>query len=383
MTHRDAPWDAPWDVIVIGGGLHGASAALHLSLRRQRVLVLERRQVGRHASGASAGGVRTLGRDLAEVPLACAGMELWHGIGRLVDDDCGFHAHGQIKIAETKAELAALEARAAEMRVRGFHHEELIDGAELARLLPALGPACAGALIVRDDGAADPFRTTMAFRHKAEASGAVFREAEAVTGLERTGDLWRVDTSAGQHQAPVVVNCAGAWAGLIAAMAGDAIPLVTRCSMMIVTERLRHFIDPVVGAAGRKLSFKQTNEGSVLIGGGHQARPDLDNESYELDAANLAKGAAAAIALFPVMKGARIVRSWAGLEAQTPDSIPVIGFSPGAPGLIHSFGYSGHGFQLGPIVGSAVADLVTQGATNLPIAPFAASRFSAHGQPAT
>lgn len=373
----------PWDVIVIGGGLHGASAALHLALRRQRVLVLERRQVGRHASGASAGGVRTLGRDLAEVPLACAGMELWHAIGKLVDDDCGFHAHGQIKIAETDTEMAVLEARAAEMRAHGFRHEELIDGSELSRLLPALGPACAGALIVRDDGAANPFRTTMAFRHKAEALGAMFREAEGVTGLHRTNDIWRVDTEAGQHDAPFVINCAGAWAHQIAAMAGDDIPLVTRCSMMIVTERLPHFIDPVVGAAGRKLSFKQTDEGSVLIGGGHQARPDLDNESYELDAMKLARGAAAAVVLFPLMQDVKIVRSWAGLEAQTPDHIPVIGFSPAAPGLIHSFGYSGHGFQLGPIVGSAVADLVTQGATNLPIAPFSAARFGARAQPVT
>jgi sarcosine oxidase, subunit beta len=279
--------------------------------------------------------------------------------------------------------MAELEARAATMRAQGFAHEHLIDGAELARLLPALGLRCAGALMVPDDGAANPLRTMTAFRAKAKALGVTFREAEGVMGLVRTGDLWQVITADGRHEAPFVVNCAGAWGRRIAALVGDDIPLVTRCSMMIVTEKLPPFITPVVGATGRKISFKQSDEGSVLIGGGHQGRPDLDNESYDLDMRNLGMGAAAAVALFPIMKDVKIVRSWAGLEAQTPDQIPVIGFSPSAPGLIHSFGYSGHGFQLGPIVGSAVADLVTQGSTNLPIAPFAADRFAAKTQPVT
>lgn len=365
----------PLDVIIIGGGLHGASAALHLAQRRQRVLVLERDSVGRHASGASAGGVRTLGRDIAEVPLSLAGMELWHAIDKLVDDDCGFHAHGQIKVAETAEEFKQLESRVTQIHSLGFTHEKLIDAATLRRLVPALGPQCAGAIVVPDDGAADPYRTTLAFRRKAEALGVVFREGEGVTALMRQSGVWQVTTSGGMHQAPFVINCAGAWGSRIAALAGEIIPLVTRCSMMIVTERLPHFIDPVVGATGRKLSFKQTAQGSVLIGGGHQGTPDLDAGTYRINTQNLARGAAAAVALFPQMRGVRVVRSWAGLEAQTPDNIPVIGSSTTAPGLIHSFGYSGHGFQLGPIAGSAVADLVLHGATNLPIGPFSAVRF--------
>ncbi len=363
------------DAIIIGGGLHGASCAFHLARRGKRVLVLERAEVGRHASGASAGGVRTLGRDVAEVPLARAAMEMWHAIDKFVDDDCGFHAHGQIKVAENAGEMAALEQRVAEMRRLGFDHERLVDAQELRRLAPSIARHCVGALVVRDDGAADPYRTTLAFRRRAEALGATFREGEGVTALRRQGNLWRVSGDCATHEAPFVINCAGAWGAQIAQLVGDDIPLATRCSMMIVTEKLPHFLDPVVGAAGRKLSFKQSANGSVLIGGGHQGRPDLAAGTYQIDAGNLAMGAAAAVALFPAMKGARMVRAWAGLEAQTPDNIPVIGFSPHAAGFIHSFGYSGHGFQLGPIVGSAVADLVIHGATNLPIGPFAPQRF--------
>jgi sarcosine oxidase subunit beta len=83
------------------------------------------------------------------------------------------------------------------------------------------------------------------------------------------------------------------------------------------------------------------------------------------------------MALFPAMRGARIARSWCGIEAQMPDDIPVIGASARAEGIVHAFGFSGHGFQLGPIVGRAVAELVATGATALPIGAFGIERFRA------
>ena len=81
-----------WDVIVVGGGLHGLSAAMHIARRDQRVLVLEKDRVAAHASSYSAGGVRTLGRHPAEIPLAVQSMAIWHRIADLVGDDCGFRS---------------------------------------------------------------------------------------------------------------------------------------------------------------------------------------------------------------------------------------------------------------------------------------------------
>ncbi len=371
-----------FDVIVIGGGLHGCSAALHLALRGvRRVAVLERRHVARHSSGINAGGVRTLGRDPAEVALSVAGMEIWHRITALVEDDCGFVPCGQVKVAETPEELAALGRRAASVRAMGFDHEEIIGPEELFRLVPSLARHCVGALIVRTDGAADPYRTTHAFHRKAVALGVQVFEDTGVVGLDHAAGAWTVATSRGAFRAPAVVNCAGAWAARIAALVGDAFPLSVRASMMMVTERLPPFLKPVVGAVNRKLSFKQSEAGTVVIGGGHQGRSDLDTERGEVLLGTLAHSAAAVAALFPAMRDVVIARTWCGIEAQTPDQIPVIGLSPNAPGrLVHAFGYSGHGFQLGPVVGSAVADLVTQGATNLPIGGLAPERFAA--QPA-
>ncbi len=365
------------DVVIVGGGLHGCSAALHLAQRGQRVVVLERRHVGRHSSGINAGGVRTMNRDPAEIGLSVAGMELWRRIGELVGDDCGFQAHGQIRVAETAAELEKVAQRVAMVRRLGFEHEELIERDELRRLVPAIAPHCVGGLIVRDDGAADPYRTTLAFGRKAAALGVDIREGEGLVALERAGSDWIAVGEHGRYRAATVVNAAGAWAGDVAAMVGDAVDLRVRASMMMVTERVPHFLDPVIAAVGRKLSFKQSDAGTVVIGGGQQGRADRHTEKTSIDFANLAHSAVAATALFPLMRGVRLVRSWCGIEAETVDHLPVLGRSPSADGIIHSFGYSGHGFQLGPICGAVVADLVTRGGTNLPIAGLALERFVA------
>ena len=371
------PENAPRpDVIVIGGGLHGSSAALHLARRGARVTVLEKDHVGRHASGVNAGGVRRLGRHLAEMPLAVAAMELWHRIEDLVDDDCGFESHGQVKVAENETEFATLHARVDKLTRHGFSHEELIDRAALKEILPAISDHCVGAIVCRADGAANPYRTTLAFKRKAESLGVRFIEGAAVTGLARNGGAWRVATGADAYEAAIVVNCAGAWADRLAAALNEPVPLEPIAPMLMITAALPPFIKPVVGAAGRPLSFKQFRNGTVLIGGGHRGRLERDANRTELDFAGLAVSARTVWELFPIMRGSQIVRSWAGIEARMPDDIPVIGPSSTSDGVFHAFGFSAHGFALGPIVGAIVAELVTGGKTNLPIAPFRVDRFA-------
>lgn len=361
------------DVVIVGGGLHGCSAALHLARRGVTSMVIEKDHVGRHASGVNAGGVRRLGRDLAEVPLSAAAMELWDSIEDLVDDDCGFHASGQIKVAETEEEISALEARAGQVRELGFDHEVIIDQEMLRELLPAAAN-CIGGMLVAGDGYADPARTTAAFRRKAESLGVRFFEGITATGIKREKGSWRVSTSDGTFEAPVLINCAGAWADRVAAELGETVPLTVKASMLMVTAPMPRFIEPVVGAQGRKLSFKQAENGTVIIGGGHRGKAYRDENRTTVDFEGLAISAKTASILFPVMETASIVRCWAGLEAFMPDGIPVIGPSA-AEDAYHAFGYCGHGFQLGPIVGSVLADLVTSGGTNLPIDPFRIDRF--------
>jgi len=146
------------DVVVIGGGIHGCSTALHLALRGLKPILVEKDYAGRHASGVNAGGVRQLARDHAEIPLSISSMELWERIEDLVGDDCGFESHGTVLVAENEAELAGFRARVDDLRLKGFTHEELIDQAELRRLVPAVSEHCPGGVVSRRDGAADPGR---------------------------------------------------------------------------------------------------------------------------------------------------------------------------------------------------------------------------------
>ncbi len=364
------------DVVIIGGGLHGCSTALHLALRGLKPILVEKDYAGRHASGVNAGGVRQLARDLAEIPLSLSSMDLWEHIEALVGDDCGFTSHGTVLVAENEVELATFRARVDDLRLRGFTHEELIGREELKRLVPAVADHCPGGVVSRRDGAADPFRTTEAFRKRAIEKGAEVLEGVTVTGIAKVGETWRVETTAGPIEAPKIVNAAGAWADRIAAMLGEPVPLTVVAPMLMVTSRLPAFIEPVVILRGRKLSFKQLDNGTVVIGGGHLATSDRDRNETVIDWSKLALSAATVWELFPVMRQATIVRAWAGIEAYMPDGIPVIGPSSTSEGVFHQFGFSTHGFQLGPGTGAMMAELVATGSTNVPIDGLEIGRFS-------
>ena len=357
------------DTIIIGGGLHGCSVAVHLASRGVSCIVVEKDHVGRHASGVNAGGVRTLGRALPEIPIAKAAQGIWHNIHDLVDDDCGFVPSGQVEVAETETELAELQNRSQQIRKLGFSHEEIIDQKTLRELLPAASDRCIGGMVAYRDGHANPYRTTCAFRYKAEALGVQFFEGVAATQIERNAGLWQISTSRGQFEAPTLINCAGAWGGQVAEMLGERVPVKAWAPMLMITERMAPFVKPVVVAQGRALSFKQFDNGTVLIGGGHCGKADLQSNETQLDTAGLTANARAAISIFPIMQKVTIIRCWAGIEGRMPDEIPVIGPSK-RENAFHCFGFSGHGFQLAPAVGSIIADLVTTGASKLPIEPF-------------
>lgn len=362
------------DVLVIGGGLHGTSSALHLALGGASVIVLEADYVARHSSGVNAGGVRTLGRPVPEIPLALMSREMWHALPEIIGDDGGFVPSGQLKIAETEDELEACRARVGLLQAHGFTHEKLIDRETVLALEPALAKHVTGGIWVERDGYALPFRTTTAFRLAAQRRGVAFHEGAPVARIEQRAERWYAQTPRGWFAAGKLLVAAGAWSGELALQAGEHVPVHPEGLMLMVTHRVAPFCKATLGAIGRPLSFKQFDNGTVVIGGKLIGIADLPGRHGEVDFMRLVKSAQTVVDLFPHLRHLGINRAWAGVEAFTDDSLPVISASRKASNLYYSFGYCGSGFQLGPACGRLVAEMMLDGAASLPLDAFAIDR---------
>ncbi|WP_421703064.1 NAD(P)/FAD-dependent oxidoreductase [Aliiroseovarius sp.] len=363
------------DVLIVGGGIQGCATAWNLARAGASVILIEKDHVARHASSVNAGGVRLLGRDMAEVPLSKAAMEMWQSLDEDLQGDTGFRATSLINIAADEVDITTLKAREARMQAAGFTHERIISRDELRERLPHVHPSCRGGVISKKDGLAIPYKATNAFRLSAERHGALVLEGCEMTSLRRVGPAWLAETSAGRIEAETVVNCAGAWADRVALMIGDNVPLTHAAPMLMITARMPRFADPVVGAVSRQLSFKQFDNGTVLIGGGAKGFADRAANRTRLDYAKLANAARITTEFFPIMARASINRMWAGLEAYMPDNLPVISPAVNAARAFHAFGFSAHGFQMGPIVGKVMADLVLTGRCDFDLSPFHIDRY--------
>lgn len=363
------------DVIIIGGGLIGTATALQLAMRGIRSIVLDKDSPGRHASGANAGGLRLLNRDPAEIPLSVEATKMWHHMPESVGSDCDARFPGGMRVAENESDMDKLAQRAAMVRKLGYDHEELIDKKMLYQLVPSLSPHCIGALYCKTDGYGRPYHALTAFRLKAESLGAQFISRSEVFQLRQNDNQWEIRASSGCYYGEILVNCAGAWGNRLAEQLGENIPLTAKALMLMVTERLPHFIDPVIGAASRKLSFKQMQNGTVIIGGALVAKLDFEHEHTDINWDQMARSAQTVLDFFPQLENTRIVRAWAGIEGFTPDNLPVIGASKTLKNAYHAFGFSAHGFQLSPVIGKILAELIVDGKTALPIDAFAIDRF--------
>lgn len=365
------------EILIIGGGMMGVATGLNLAREGRKVVLLEKEGCGRHASAVNAGGVRRLNRAFAEIPISAAAGEMWPRLERIVGDDCGFHPVGQVRIAPGEKEIQQLAERVAKVELLGFSHEEIIDSAEVRRLVPAYGGACRGGIVARSDGHALPARTLKAFSDAAVRAGVNFQTKCRVEAISSSaGGTFAVQAVDGRNfQAEIVVNCAGAWGKHIASLMGDDLPIEPVGLTMMATCRMAQFLTPVVGIHGHKLSFKQTANGSVVIGGGHRAVLDMETERSVVQVAEIKKSSQTVVSHFPIMKKSLIVRTWAGIEGMVGDGLPIIDESHTTGGIFHVCGFSAHGFQLAPMIGRLVASLVQGKTPELSLEAFSIDRF--------
>lgn len=361
------------DVAIIGGGLAGCSAALHLRLRGASVALFERGMCGAQASGVNYGGVRQQGRHFAELPLARRSRAIWARLPELIGTDGEFVVTGHLKLARREGEVAELEAYA--KRAASFGLElQLLDRAELRHRYPWLAGAVAGSLCA-EDGHANPRLVAPAFARRAAAMGAIIREQAEVAEVMQAGPDFELRLATGESfRATRLLNVAGAWGSIIAERFGEAVPETVMAPNMCVTEPLPHVIGPNIGVCGGGIYLRQIARGNVIFGAG-EGRADRDARRAFPDPDVTRAAARSAIALVPHLAHANLIRTWSGIEGRMPDSLPVIGPSSTTPGLFHAFGFSGHGFQLGPAVGAVLSELALDGTTTTDIAPFSIERF--------
>jgi len=364
------------DVLIVGGGGAGCSTALHLAKRGARCILLERGQVGGQASGVNYGGVRQQGRHPAELPLARRSREIWAKLPDLIGTDCEFEVTGHLKLARNQAEEAELIAYLDVARSNGLPLS-MIGGNAIHQQYPWLGPDVVAGSFAPDDGAANPRLLCPALARAARSAGAAISEFAPVSSLLHDGAEFIVTSGEHEFRARYLVNTAGYWGGAIARAFGEQVPVSPLNPNMLVTEPLPYFIAPNLGVVGGDVYLRQIRRGNVIFGGGRgRSDPDVPSSrpSPEASYAVMAK----ALQLVPQLAGIQVIRSWTGIDGETPDDIPVIGPSRTTPGLFHAFGFSGHGFQLGPAIGAIMSELVLDGHTDVTLEPFRIDRFAGH-----
>lgn len=370
------------DVLIVGGGLVGSAAAFFLRQRGCSVILLERFLVGQQASGTNFGNVRRQGRYLRQLPLANRSREIWQRIPELTGSDVEFLQVGHIRFAWRDEQIAVIEDYARNAREFGLDLE-IIGKAELRERFPFSGDEAVAGSFSPLDGHANPRLAASAFARAARRDGATVVENCEVLGLEKVGDDFVAQTPHGEFRAPSVLVASGAWGGRLSAAFGETVPITPGGPQMGVTEPAPYFIKPVVGVSTKHpeevMYLRQIPRGNVIFGGVSRRLAALDERRAKYDPASLLPQFAQLTRLVPALKHLKIIRTWSGVEGYMSDDLPIMGPSGRVSGLFYAFGFSGHGFQLGPGVGDVMAELIDTGSTHTPIEDFSIQRFATKG----
>jgi glycine/D-amino acid oxidase-like deaminating enzyme len=412
------------DVVIVGGGIIGTSAALFLAEKGVSTVLCEKGHIAGEQSSRNWGWCRKMARDPRELPLIIESLRLWQGMNRRVEAETGFRTCGIMYLAENQADLARLagwldHAREYQLDTR------VIDGAEVAHLLPGAAKPWAGALYTPSDGKAEPQMAAPAIAAAARRHGATILTGCAARGIETAaGRVAAVVTEKGRIACQAVVLAGGAWSRLFCGNLGIELPQLKVLGSVMRTERLDG--GPEISASGGLFGYRKRMDGGYTVATLGVRTIDLVPDSFRLlpdylpsirlhwkklrfrvghrfveewrmkrrwnldeaspfesvrvldpaaDPVVLDRARASIAEAFPAFRNVPIAQSWGGMIDVMPDAIPVISGVESLPGFFIATGFSGHGFGIGPGAGRLVADMVTGAPPLVDPAPFRLSRF--------
>jgi glycine/D-amino acid oxidase-like deaminating enzyme len=429
-VQSDATLPARTDVVVIGGGIAGASTALHLAAKGVAVVLCEKGEIAGEQSSRNWGWVRKTGRDPRELPLIIESFRQWEQLNTTVGAETGFRATGIMFLCDTDKEIAEREAWLEHARQYQLD-TRMIAPDEIAKLLPGATRRWKAALFTASDGRGEPQKATPALAAAARGHGAQVFAQCAVRGIEtKAGRVAGVVTEKGRIDCESVVLAGGAWSRLFCGNLGVNLPQLKVRSSVLRTAPVEGA--PETAALGHGFGFRKRLDGGYNVGNALNTNAEIVPDSFRLffdflpayrierkalrlrvserfleewrtprrwslsevtpfersrvlDPAPIESDLTAArkhlAETFPVFANVPVAQGWAGLIDVTPDAIPVISAVESLPGFFIATGFSGHGFGIGPGAGRLMAELVTGDAPCVDPTPFRFSRFSDGSRP--
>ena len=358
---------ASTDVIVVGGGINGASIAFNLAKEGLKVALIEKDFIAAGPTGRSSAIIRQHYSNEVTARMALRSLRIFRHFDDAVGGDPDYHKAGFL-LAARPEDVEQLKANVALQQAVGIN-TCVVSPQEVKELEPHVSiEGIAAAAYEPESGYADPAATTTAYAQRAKELGASLHLGTRVGSiLVEEGRVTGVETERGAFQAGAVVVTAGPWTPLITKTIGIQLPIKASRHQVATYKRPVEFDRLMVYAGFADEVYIRPETGQLMLVGSIEpeeaedeiANPDSFNERVDFDI--VADFSERVARRYPLMERGTSAGGWASLYDITPDWHPIMGALPGVEGLYCAAGTSGHGFKLGPAVGEMMADLIVHG----------------------
>jgi sarcosine oxidase subunit beta len=363
------------DVVIVGGGVMGASTAFHLAEAGVSVVLVERSDLASGSTVKAAGGVRANFSDELNIALGLRSLDAFEAFAERPGQDIDLHQPGYLFVLTRPEDVELFEASVALQNSMGVE-SRMLTPEEAKELSPYLNTddVLAAAYSPRD-GHCSPESVVLGYAAGARRHGACVVTQTAVTGISVVdGEITSVETTDGSISTSTVIDCAGAWSPEIARMVGLDLPVTPWKREILVTEPMPGVPDDLAFTIDYATSFYYHREGAgLLMGFSDQNNPQgfdfSRSESFLEGLAELAMHRA------PDVLEAGVRTGWAGLYEVTPDHNALLGEWGGVSRFLYATGFSGHGFLQGPAVGEILRDLYLRRQPFIDVSPLRVERF--------